>query len=282
MANYAIELNDAGIVAANAEGEIVGPSPGYAHMDGSALLVGQPAMSRSRLNPRRSLNTFWDGLGTDPLSRPFPEQLTQADLAHRHLQEFVTDLSEWQGEETVPRVLLAIPGSFLTWQLGLLLGISRSAGLAVQGLVDSAVAAAVGKAPGGAVFHLDVQLHRVVWTELDTSAGVSRRRVEENGSVGWVGLVDAWAKDIAAQFLRATRFDPLHNAASEQDLYNEIPGWLETLSRTEVVGIGLSYAGRDYAIDVAMPEGSMVHAVRGGLVMDVEEDFNKGGTDVEK
>ncbi len=31
-----------------------------------------------------------------------------------------------------------------------------------------------------------------------------------------------------------------------------------------------------------MPENSMVHAVRGGIVMDVEEDFNKGGTDLEK
>ena len=37
-----------------------------------------------------------------------------------------------------------------------------------------------------------------------------------------------------------------------------------------------------YAIDIAMPENSMVHAVRGGVVMDIEEDFNKGGTDYEK
>ena len=37
-----------------------------------------------------------------------------------------------------------------------------------------------------------------------------------------------------------------------------------------------------YAVDIAMPENSPVHAVRGGVVMDVEEDFNKGGTDLEK
>jgi murein DD-endopeptidase MepM/ murein hydrolase activator NlpD len=37
-----------------------------------------------------------------------------------------------------------------------------------------------------------------------------------------------------------------------------------------------------YAIDIAMPERSMVHAVRNGVVMDVEEDFNKGGMDYEK
>ena len=37
-----------------------------------------------------------------------------------------------------------------------------------------------------------------------------------------------------------------------------------------------------YAIDIAMPERSMVLAVRDGVVMDIEEDFNKGGTDYEK
>jgi murein DD-endopeptidase MepM/ murein hydrolase activator NlpD len=38
----------------------------------------------------------------------------------------------------------------------------------------------------------------------------------------------------------------------------------------------------EYAIDVAMPVGTAIHAVRSGVVMDVEEDFNKGGTDRKK
>lgn len=37
-----------------------------------------------------------------------------------------------------------------------------------------------------------------------------------------------------------------------------------------------------YAVDIAMPVGTAIHAVRSGTVMDVEEDFNKGGTDFEK
>lgn len=38
----------------------------------------------------------------------------------------------------------------------------------------------------------------------------------------------------------------------------------------------------EYAIDIAMPVGTAIHAVRAGIVMDVEEDFNKGGTSMEK
>ena len=38
----------------------------------------------------------------------------------------------------------------------------------------------------------------------------------------------------------------------------------------------------EYAIDIAMPVGTAIHAARSGTVMDVEEDFNRGGTNVEK
>jgi hypothetical protein len=37
-----------------------------------------------------------------------------------------------------------------------------------------------------------------------------------------------------------------------------------------------------YAIDLAMPVGTAVHAVRNGTVMDIEEDFNRGGNNYDK
>lgn len=37
-----------------------------------------------------------------------------------------------------------------------------------------------------------------------------------------------------------------------------------------------------YAVDIAMPVGTAIHAVRKGTVMDVEQDFNRGGTDFKK
>jgi hypothetical protein len=38
----------------------------------------------------------------------------------------------------------------------------------------------------------------------------------------------------------------------------------------------------EFAIDIAMPVGTTIHAVKAGIVMDVEEDFNRGGTSLEK
>lgn len=38
----------------------------------------------------------------------------------------------------------------------------------------------------------------------------------------------------------------------------------------------------EFAIDIAMPVGTPVLAARGGIVMDVEEDFNRGGTNLEE
>ena len=38
----------------------------------------------------------------------------------------------------------------------------------------------------------------------------------------------------------------------------------------------------EFAIDITMPVGTDIHAARSGTVMDVEEDFNSGGTNLEK
>jgi murein DD-endopeptidase MepM/ murein hydrolase activator NlpD len=38
----------------------------------------------------------------------------------------------------------------------------------------------------------------------------------------------------------------------------------------------------EFAIDIAMPVGTPIHAARAGTIMDVEEDFNRGGENLEK
>lgn len=255
MTTLALEIHDAGLLAVcdDPERTPLPASPGVALLEGDGpgrLLVGREAMARARLKPRWVHHRFWHQLDTTPLPRPFPRDLTAADLAHAHLTEL------WKAAgEGVESVLLAVPGSFGERQLGLTLGIARASGMPVEGLADSAVAAAAAWAPAGngpqKVLHLDLHLHQAVLTELAVDSAVQRRRVRVEERVGAWALQDAWARRVARLLVHATRFDPLHSAASEQELYDRLPGWLEQLRERDAVEVTFSSAGRQIGVEMS-------------------------------
>ena len=264
MTTLALEIHDAGILVAGQSGPIGPASPGYALWQDGAVITGQAALDQAREKPRYVHRRFWQDLGTEPLGRPFPRDLTAADLAHAHLSEIRQALPEG-----VDRVLLAVPGCFSAHQLGLLLGVARACQLPVAGLVDAAVAAAPALAasaghPGQRFLHLDLHLHRAVLTELTMStppgdarerqATVVQRRVKVDDGAGLVGLQDAWARRIAELFVHATRFDPLHAAASEQALYRRLPDWLEAMRSRELIEISLGPEVQKYTIELTRPD----------------------------
>jgi hypothetical protein len=83
-------------------------------------------------------------------------------------------------------------------------------------------------------------------------AGEMRRvRYELLPQHGWLALQQAWIGLIAATFVRKTRFDPLHEAASEQRLWNGLPGWLAALGNSDSVTIELPGAGGVLAVELA-------------------------------
>ncbi len=65
---------------------------------------------------------------------------------------------------------------------------------------------------------------------------------------------------------------------------------LPPFSASEAYSVSQGFEGKSthhtpdsqYAIDLAMPVGTAVHAVRNGTVMDIEEDFNRGGNNYDK
>lgn len=238
----AIEIHDAGLVAVPAD---AAPEPGYALLDGKALVVGRAALDRARLLPRYVHHRFWHELDVETLARPFPRSLAAADLAHAHLADFWGRVGAGVGS-----VVLALPGAFSERQLALALGIARACGIPVDGMVDTALAAASGVA-AREMLHLDVHLHRLVVTALHrTEDGLARGRVEVGDGIGLVAVRDALARRFAELFVRATRFDPLHSAAAEQELYRRLDDWLAGLARggsAEIV-----FAGR--AIETTLGE----------------------------
>lgn len=225
MALYVIDLNDAGVRLANAEGSLK-ESPGYALLQQDRLLLGAAARSEARLHPRHIHHQFWARLSNDGLPQPTPRARTVADLAYAHLLDLCADLQDGDAE-----VVFAVPGQFDRQQLALLLGIARECPFRAVGLVDRAVAAvaAAGSTHQQALY-VDGQLHRSVITRLQAGAELQRDRVDDTPATSLLGLQDAMVGLIADAFIRETRFDPLHEAVTEQRLYDHLGGWLGQLA----------------------------------------------------
>ncbi len=244
MALTTIELNDAGVLVGR-DGDILADSPGYAVVEGGQITVGDAAYTTARLHPRSTVTSFWDRLSLEPVGVADGASHTLADVAYAHLG------AVWQMPGVASdEVLLAVPGSFTREQLALLLGMAREAQIPVTGLVDAAVAAATRTAPEPRWLHLDIQLHRVVLTDIAASNRIVRRAVHENTRVGLVALREAWANAIADAFLRTTRFDPMHRAATEQALHARLGTWMAELGERAEAHLELEAGDRSHSVSI--------------------------------
>lgn len=247
MTILALELNDAAITAVTPDGP-VWPEPdyvpGYATATDGGVLFGCEAWRLSRLQPRRTVNRYWQHMSTEPLTSPVGAFATSADLVHAQLEHLLGMMSTRPSS-----VICAVPGCWSTEQLGLLLGVAQELALPVRGLVDSAVAATRCEYPGQGLLHLDGTLHEILLTRLDQNGRVSLGDRGDRQSVVNVGIEQlerTAASFIAGRFLAATRFDPLHDARSEQTLYDHLYDWLRELQRQPEIGVRIEFGGNEF------------------------------------
>ncbi|MGH8224157.1 MAG: hypothetical protein ACREQZ_14405, partial [Woeseiaceae bacterium] len=233
MTAIGIELVDAAVIAVR-DGARVAASPGIALLDPAGLVVGEAAAAAARLQPVLASDRFWSDLAQDSLAGAGARALSHADLAHAHLSGLWGTIAE-SGDSAV----FAVPGSMRLHQVGLLLGIARRIGIPVAGVVDVALAACAGLDAHAAVLHLDVQLHQAVLTELQGATALRRRRVDIAPRAGLKAMYSAWAQLVSEAMVRRTRFDPLHQASSEQQLYQRLPEWLRALSGRESLDVAI-------------------------------------------
>lgn len=250
MSKLAIEIRDAGLLTAGAEGVLGAPVPGYVLLEGDAPVVGAGAFHRARTSPRAVHLRFWERLATSHLGAPFPPDLSHADLAHAHLAE-AWGLVPREAKDGADGVVLVVPGTLSEEQLGLLLGIARACDIPVTAMVDLGVAAAAAaRKPGRRLLHLDLHLHQLVATEVTGGGELVRRSVDVLEDVGVAVFQDAWARRIAELFVRATRFDPLHSAATEQALYSSLATVVDRLREEESAELCLAAPGRELTAPV--------------------------------
>ncbi len=252
-----LELIDAGLILAQQRGDVpsvLAAVPGVAMLEEGTTLTGDEAASRIRLKPLLAQTNFWRALSTEPLVRPSRLVRTTADVAFAHanalLQPYKADSDG---------VILAIPAGYSREQLGLLLGVINETGVNVAGVVDAALAACSLEPAAARVLHLDLELHQALLTVLDYAGarnstdrgGLKRSRYEMAPRRGLLALQQTWMQLIAENFVRNTRFDPLHDAASEQRLLNQLPQWLAQLADQEMLNLSLQFGDRPLEIELS-------------------------------
>ncbi|MEJ2088477.1 MAG: hypothetical protein P8Y69_08410, partial [Gammaproteobacteria bacterium] len=188
--------------------------PAFAIVREDALLFGEPALRLARIHPQQANQQYFARMNADPLTQPVRAAANHADLVYLHLKQ----LGALSRGDTV----LAVPGSMTGDQLGILLGICHEAGIEVAGFVNAAVAAVVTTPTADEITCLDIYLQHMLVSELTVDGEVRYERAFEVKDCGFSGLLDGWVNLLADRFVQETRFDPLHTAESEQQLYNQV------------------------------------------------------------
>lgn len=253
MVRIAVELNDTGlqVARAGADGEAVlagDASPGYGILQQGRVLVGDAAARSHRLAPLHAQNRYWHSLNLEPLPWSAQGISTVADLAHAHLAAVVAPVVR---DAADAEMLLAVPPGYTREQLGLLVGIANECGVTARGLVDAGLAAVSTVAASPCMLHLDLQLHQAAATLIEPARaeGMLRRsRYELLPGVGQQAFRQALATAIATTFVRDTRFDPLHQAATEQRLHDQLPAWAQALDAAEELEAELEFGNTTYRV----------------------------------
>lgn len=222
MAIGLLDLNDSNLQLWHGDKHV--QSPGYALLQGHQYLFGAPARAAARLQPRDINTRYWWQLSTDPLQPALGPARHTGDLAHAHLMQL------HQEARQPAEIVLAVSGSMQHEQLALLLGIVQQCPFDAVGLVNRSVALGSLYSPSKRLFHLEIQLHQGVVSELVAHDNtLELQRTVPLPGCGLLQLQERLVEIIAAAFVRQTRFDPRRKAATEQLLYDALPATLRAL-----------------------------------------------------
>jgi hypothetical protein len=104
------------------------------------------------------------------------------------------------------------------------------------------------------VLHLDLELHQAILTVLEyvggDRAGLKRSRYEIAPRHGVLGIQQTWVQFIGENFVRKTRFDPLHDASTEQRLVDQLPTSIAQLQESEHVTVPMQFGDQPLEIEI--------------------------------
>jgi hypothetical protein len=137
--------------------------------------------------------------------------------------EWQTRLAE-QPHSAGERVWIGVPARAEPKGLEALVGVARQLNLPIDGFVDTATVTVAGLGVERNAIVLEVGLHHAAATAADCEgAHARRRRSVTTARGGYIELLQAWLDLVGTTMVKRTRFDPLHDAATEQQLFSALP-----------------------------------------------------------
>jgi hypothetical protein len=159
------------------------------------------------------------------------------------------------------RIWIAAPAGAERFGLGALLGVARQLALPLDGFVDAAVVSAAALGGTGAAIVIELGLHHVAATLIERDGGPACRRrslLSERGGL-WQ-LCQAWLDLINTAMVRQTRFDALHDATTEQQLFDALPELARDAMASGVATAALAAGGE--RVEVTLTRDQLAHAAQ--------------------
>jgi hypothetical protein len=253
-----LELNDLELRLWREDDTVVS-EPGWALLT-EPPVVGQMALDQARLQPRLTSCQFWHALNTDPMPGATQAARHHADLAY-------LQLTALKGAAPNTEFAVCVPGHYDRTDLSLLLGLMAAADLSVKALIDPGLLlarCAASTTPN--LLYLDAGLHAVTLTVIQQGPQLHRSSCRIAHSAGYLNLIDRLANSSASALVRKSRFDPLQQASTEQQLFKQL---LQPDHPLDGLGRGLISLHHDGAqYDVQLSETDL-RAATADLVPDV-------------
>lgn len=221
-----LHLDDTALALAR-DGVTLSVEPSIVHAEPAvSASFGTPAAELVRYRPLAVSTRHWDALTrSDGAVRADARAVVRAELSHR-----LSIVGPPVG------LHVAVPATFTIETCGAVLLELQELGWAVHGFHDAAAltVAACGGIDRTAIV-VEVGLHHVAASTVGPDA--RRRAVSVRMHSGLLALQDAWLDLVSEAMVRRSRFDPLHDAAGEQRIFDAVTGWAATAARDGVVHI---------------------------------------------
>jgi len=242
-----ITINDNNLLIQ--QDQSIARSQGYAWIKGDNVYFDyQPEyhpVRNSRLAPQQIDSQYWQQCAQTSISANDAGMRHSADLIWQHLTQMLQ-------AHALTEVVFVVPSHYQASNLQLLVGIAKSCGIQVVGLLNKAVVALQNKVDApGQYMHIDLQLHQTVCSTVNvTNQKIKLAEVDVLSQVSIHAIHDALLKAMQNSFIQSDRFDPLHYAETEQQLFDQIPVAAGNIINDAKTSLLVEYKGRVHSISI--------------------------------